>query len=397
MFLFSSAFNSISYLIFVVALWWLYIIQHCKQYKYIKHVLSCFSSYLYVIVHCKKREEEEEDIKPLHPFDNELPKYPNEVHSNNNLCQGNDCAVCKLTRNQDNDTTTRQDPKTFILYIIALVVYTLIIGVMESVATGKFFQHPPAIIDDNTNGTKPVLYMKLEKSAMVAFIYSYLCTIVSCFIFSKIMYGIQTKCMDLYKYLDHVKNFCENEAAINEYLGESQLDQTLREKKILLYLKKRDKDFTDVAVKTLQPLQFWFLFHWIAFILISFLSVDLFFQVIHLTSTNNFDKQFDNFGFRETIVLIPFGALSLFLFIYPSIRAAKVTKYREKLIRTITCDNFENVSDNVKNNFIAYLKAKKFGFRLHIICITIPFSITIAYVSIVLGLFGFASSIAAAL
>ena len=64
----------------------------------------------------------------------------------------------------------------------------------------------------------------------------------------------------------------------------------------------------------------------------------------------------------------------------------------------ITCDNFENVSDNVKNNFIAYLKAKKFGFHLHIIiCVTIPFTITTAYVSIVLGLFGFASTIAAAL
>ena len=66
---------------------------------------------------------------------------------------------------------------------------------------------PPKVIDDNTNRNKIMLYMKLEKSGMVAFIYSYLCTIVSCFIFSKIMYGIQTKCMDLYKYLDHVKNF----------------------------------------------------------------------------------------------------------------------------------------------------------------------------------------------
>ena len=368
--------------------------------------MSCFTSCLYVILHCKKRKKEE-DIKPLHPFDDDLPKYPNEVHSNSNLCQGNSdncpAVVCKLTRNQDNDTTTRQDTQTFFLYIIALVVYVLIIVVMETVATVKFFQHPTAIIDNNTNGTKTALYMKLEKSAMVAFIYSYLCTIVSCFIFSKIMYGIQTKCSDLYKYLDHVKKFHENEGAINEYLKlhKHQVNQTsvqdAKEKKILLYLKQRDKHFTDVAVKTLQPLQFWFLFHWIAFILISFLSVNLFFQVIHLTSTNNFDKQFDNFGSRETIVLIPFGALSLFLFTYPSIRAAKVTKYREKLIRTITCGNFENVSDNVKNNFIAYLKAKKFGFRLHIICITIPFSITIAYVSIVLGLFGFASSIAAAL
>ena len=175
--------------------------------------------------------------------------------------------------------------------------------------------------------------MKLEKSGMVAFIYSYLCTIVSCFIFSKIMYRIQTKCMDLYKYLDHVKNFCDNEADINKYLafGAHQVHQTPEEaeKKILHYLKQRDKHFTDVAIKTLQPLQFWFLFHWIAFILISFLSVNLFFQVIHLTSTENSDKQFDNFGSRETIVFIPFGALSLFLFAYPSIRAAKVTKYRE--------------------------------------------------------------------
>ena len=271
---------------------------------------------------------------------------------------------------------------------------------MESVVAGKFSKipPPPKVIDDYTNRNKTMFYMKLEKSGMVAFIYSYLCTIVSCFIFSKIMYRIQTQCMDLYKYLDHVKNFCDNEAVINKYLafGEHQVHQTPEEaeKKILHYLKQRDKHFTDVAIKTLQPLQFWFLFHWIA---LSLFHSSLFFQVIHLTSTENSDKQFDSFGSCETIVLIPFGALSLFLFAYPSIQAAKVTKYHEKLIRMITCDNFENVSDNVKNNFIAYLKAKKFGFHLQIICVTIPFTISIAYVSIVLGLFGFASSIAAAL
>lgn len=131
LYLFSSAFNSISYLIFVIALWWLYIIPHCNKIKCITCILSCLSSCIYFILHYKKREGKEKDIKPLHPFDDDPPKYPGKSNDHDRISK------------EDNETTTQQNPQTFFLYILALVVYVLIIVVMDSVVAGKFSKHPP--------------------------------------------------------------------------------------------------------------------------------------------------------------------------------------------------------------------------------------------------------------
>ena len=416
MLLFSSASSSLSYLIFVYALWKLYIKQHCKEIKCIARLLSGLSSCLYFIVHCEKREEEEKDIKPLHPFDDDLPKYPNDVHSNSSLCRGNsdDCpAVCKLTRNQDNDTTTQLDKKELKFFILFVVVNMVLLVAMAIVFLVGQYRYKPMIIDDDTNQTRTAFYANLEKSAVAAYLYSHFCSLSSCFIFSKIMYGIQKKCSSLNKYLDHVNKFSMNRMAIFNYLmitwpnerGTTQQERSrtiqnlLQEEKMSYYLKQRDKHFVLVAAKTLKILQFWFFVHWVFYIISSFLSMSLVLGATLLTikGRQSHIKHGVNFHALEIIFLTLFAASNSFLFLYPCLRAASITKSRKKLISTITTQYYPNIPDRVKSDFVNYLEAQKFCFRLNIFCTKIPFSVNIAYISICVGLLGVLVSVVASI
>ena len=379
-------------------------------------ISSCLSSYLYAIVQCKKREEEEEEIKPLHPFDNDLPKYPNEVHSNSNPCQGNsdDCpAVCKLTRNQDNDTTTRLDKKELKFFILFIVVNMFLFVAMAAVFLVGQYRYKPMTIDDDTNQTRTAFYANFETSAVAAYLYSHFCSLSSCFIFSKIMYGIQKKCISLNKYLDHVNKFGPNRMAIFNYLmitwpndrgitreERSRTIQNLsQEEKMSYYLKQRDKHFILVAAKTLPILQLWFFVHWIFYILSSFLSMSLVLEATLLTikGTLPHTKPGVNFHAFEMIFLTLFAASNSFLFLYPCLRAASITKSRKKLICTITSRYYPSIPDRVKSDFANYLEAQKFCFCLNILCIKIPFNVNIAYISICVGLLGVLVSVVASI
>ena len=363
---------------------------------------------LYFIVHCKKREEEEEDIKPLHPFDDNLPKYPNEVHSNSNLCQGNSeyseyCpAVCKLTRNQDNDTTTRLDKKELKFFILYVVVNIGLFVAMAIVFLVGQYRYKPMIIDDDTKQTRTEFYANFEKSAVSAYLYSHLCSLSSCFIFSKIMYGIQKKCSNLNKYLDQVNKFTidQNRNAFKNYLVNTWQNKTVERLQILeslsqednmlllYYLKQRDKHFILVAAKTLKIFQFWFFIHWIFYIISSFLSISLVLGATLLTikGRQSHINSGVNFHALEMIFLTLFAASNSFLFLFPCLRAASITISRKKLISTITSQDYPNIPDRVKSDFVNYLEAQKFCFRLNILCAKIPFSVNIAYISICVGL-----------
>ena len=365
--------------------------------------MSGLSSCLYFIVHCEKREEEEEDIEPLHPFDDDLPKYPNEVHSNNNICQGNsdDCpAVCKLTINQDNDTTTRLDKKELKFFILYVVVNIGLFVAMAIVFLVGQYRYKPMIIDDDTNQRRTEFYANFEKSAVSAYLYSHLCSLSSCYIFSKIMYGIQKKCSNLNKYLDHVNKFGidQNKNAFKIYLKNTwqnkneerlQILERLSQKdNMLYYLKQRDKHFILVAAKTLKIFQFWFFVHWIFYIISSFLSISLVLEATLLTikGRQSHIKSGVNFQALEMVFLTLFAASNSFLFLFPCLRAASITTSRKKLISTITSQDYPNIDDRVKSDFVNYLETQKFCFRLNILCAKIPFSVNIAYISICVGL-----------
>ena len=95
------------------------------------------------------------------------------------------------------------------------------------------------------------------------YMYSLLCTIVSCFIFSKIAYSVTHRCLKLYdEFKDHERVSEDNDG----------LEQ----------LVKRDLQFTKMAQTTIAYFELWFTVHWIFYTVTSFLSIALLIDMVCL-------------------------------------------------------------------------------------------------------------------
>ena len=211
--LFSCGSSSFSYIIFVIALCWLYVVPHC-MYLITKEQAETAND-MEKMPMIQQREKKKP--KPLHPFDDDPPKYPCKVHKNKTQCPDN-CPVCEFTRNQDNDTTTQLKRKEFIFFILFLVLNILILVSTALVFFfGQFLHKQVKPSDDDTYQTDTIMIWEIITVAV--YLYSHFCTLSSCFIFSKVMYGIQSKCSNLIKYLGHVNNFDANKDAIEGYLA----------------------------------------------------------------------------------------------------------------------------------------------------------------------------------
>ena len=382
---FSAASSSLSYIIFVIALWWLYVKPHYKNLV-TKEQKETGERRPMI------QQQETKKPKPLHPFDDDPPKYPGVVHNNSNHCQDN-CPACKIIRNQDDDTTTQLTKEEVVWFTIFLLVNIIVnMSLMVIFICGQYHHNPPNTIEGDKK--KTTIFKNLEIFSASAYFYSLFCTLSSCFIFSKIMYGIQRKCSNLYNYLNHVNNFNEN--GPDDYLKNFFTDQRLlqmEEEKKIIYLQQRDNNFVNVAVKTLKMFELWFFIHWILYIVSSFLSVSLLLDAIQLTIQATLPHPGPGVQFNplEMIFLTLFATSNCIFFLYPCLRAAAVTEARKKLIQRInrSCSvDFPNIPTNLKKLFISFLKGQKFGFRLYILCAHIFFSLNIAYISIFISLLG---------
>ena len=214
--------------------------------------------------------------------------------------------------------------------------------------------------------------MQLEKFVFFMYMYSQLCTIVSCFIFSKIAYSVTHRCLKLY---DEFKNH-------NKL---SDVDDGLSS------LIKKDDDFTKMGQDSLNLFEIWFTIHWVSYIVTTFFSVVLFLEILENKIQPRFsnipDKALD-FIDTEFAVITLFTVQQCFLFLYPCFKAAAVTVGREKLIKKINAHQLEGhpLTLERKQLYIQYLENKKFGFRISFFCARIPFGFNIAYISIFIGL-----------
>ena len=208
-------------------------------------------------------------------------------------------------------------------------------------------------------------YGYIQIPIIIIYFYSLLCTISSCFIFSKVMYGIQNKCDDLFR--------SDDKTTIRERIDE-------------------DKKFIDMAIETQRPFELWFFIHWVMYIITSFLSLSFLFDAINekiqgsLPYNLLYNPSGVNFSYYELIFIALFAASNSFFFLYPCIRAAGVTESRKILIGDIN-----KCICNLKSEeraFVNYLKDQNFCFRLNILCAHVAFDLNIAYISIFIGLLG---------
>uniref|UniRef100_A0A1X7SGX0 Gustatory receptor n=1 Tax=Amphimedon queenslandica TaxID=400682 RepID=A0A1X7SGX0_AMPQE len=204
---------------------------------------------------------------------------------------------------------------------------------------------------------------KFEIVTAAAYFYSLFCTISSCFIFSKVMYGIQNRCMGLFR-------------------GRKKISEFTRQ----------DDEFIKVAIETQAPFEMWFFIHWVMYIITSFLSFSFLFEAINKKIQASLVDHDSGVAFHNLeLALIALLALSnLFFFLYPCIRAAGVTESRKSLIRDVNnhIDFKNNLENDNRKAFVNYLKEKNYGFRLNILCAHVKFNLNIAYISIFIGLLG---------
>ena len=195
------------------------------------------------------------------------------------------------------------------MYFIGLLVINIVLwAACFGVFWGYHFDKP---LYYDTN-----LEQWVEKLGFFMYMYSLLCTIVSCFIFSKVAYSVNHRCLKLFK----------------GFIKPTPPNNTI----ILDWLIKQDDDFTKMAQKTIYWFEFWFTIHWAFYTVTSFLSIALVFDILVKYIQAELNKPSDSaIGFTH-IELWLVGLFTLqhcFLFLYPCFKAAAVTVGRESSSR----------------------------------------------------------------
>ncbi len=388
--LFLSAFSSfISYLLFFTAFTRLYMWQHFKrlfQGNYKKEFrLTLWWKTKWSEWMGEPAPLDEEHIQPLHPFNDD--DYPNPVGERQ-----------PLLHKPDNCTSTQLKWKEVPSYAGILLVNILINCALFVV----FIKYGVMVSDDQTplQYKKDVSYYYMiefwEAVVLFCFVYSLCCTLSSCFLFSKLAYGIQRKCTSIVNYLEDINKPNDELQSIRSFV---RVDANIHPNTArLIYLQYRDDHFIKVAKKTLRLFELWFFVHWILYIISSFFTLNLFLESIILRTDANFPfpkKGNTGIPFRtpEIVLLGLYCASNCLFFLYPCLRAAAITESRQALIRKINkqysgYQHLISEAPELKDKFINYLKNQDFGFKLQIMCAKVPFGYNVAYVSILISAFG---------
>ena len=374
---------------------------------------------------CCIRDNDHDSTKPLDPFDDDVENEVFEASSivevyqhrkkyyypqNKDDLESGKKKVAYFEA-QDELTNTPLQGERLCHYIVCYAIALILLIVTVSL----FF------VAQYADASKDVLTetsFKWESVAVASEIYSLFRSLVSCFIFSKLMYGIQRKCEELEMFVifidDHYTKtksdlldkthkaykFVENQFNANgsEYIN-TKIDEVKtkiledKESLALKYLEERDRHFIKKAVATLNWLQLWFLFHWLLYIISTFMTMTVLIGAVtlHVKAKVPHHEQGVEIHPIEIKFLFVYSLLQCFFLFYPCLRAASVTRTRQRVIREISekaKDDYSNIPPGVLNDFIGSMKRRRFNFRLRILCAQMPFNMNIAYLSIAFGFVG---------
>ena len=464
--------SGVSQVFFFWALWCLFI----KHYKWpdnkCTEVWKKLKSYF-----CCVSDNDYDSTKPLDPFDDDVE---NEVFEPSSIVEvylyKKDNNI-SFFENQDDHTNTPLQGERLCHYIVLFAI--AIILLIITVSLFLVAQYAEARKDVLTETS-----FKWESVAVASEIYSLFRSLVSCFIFSKLMYGIQRKCEELemfvhyvddnynelpqesnngqpkernngqpresnngqpqernngqpqesnngqpqernngqsqernnvYKYVDnlfeeiqdghqqnmkkysHIETDNSCDYIIEKIKKEKKKTLQKREALALKYLDERDKHFVKKAVVTLNWLQLWFLLHWLLHIISTFMIIALLIDAVtlHVKAKIPHANRGAKIYPEEISSLFMSSLMQCFFLFYPCLRAASVTRTRQRIIREIS-ENihlFGNIPPGVLNEFIESMKRRRFGFRLRIFCAKMQFNMNIAYLSIGFGFVGIVFSL----
>ena len=194
------------------------------------------------------------------------------------------------------------------------------------------------------------------------------CSIISCFIFSKIAYAVTIECNALLK---EFRNICDTNTT-----NDTKLQR----------LHHADERFQKLSMSSMRPFQFWFTIHWFFYALTAFTCIAYLVETIvsrlygelHATCPSHY--QYCVLWISHVFLLTLEHTV---LFLYPCFRAASILTARKSLIRRI-CRKDINIPGE-KIVFVQYMKERRCGFVLSVFCARIEFDFNVAYISIFLG------------
>ena len=304
-----------------------------------------------------RNDPPEPEPNPLDPF-----QYNDGEHNMNEL---------GINEHGMNTSTKIELPES--LYFLVLFALNLLLWVACLVMFSVYHFGKTYYTNEDCKDFKSNLPW-VEALGFAMYMYSLLCTIVSCFIFSKIAYSVTHRCLQMYdEFKSHTK-VSENDDGLE-------------------LLIKKDLQFTKTAQTTIAYFEFWFTVHWIFYTVTSFLSIALLIDMIQLHTNSTLQPPLSpaiGFSKVELTIIALFTLQHCFLFLYPCFKAAAVTVGREKLIKKVNAHpvNPQHLTRERKQLFIQHLKNTKFGFRISFFCARLRFGFNVAYISIFIGLLG---------
>ena len=251
-------------------------------------------------------------------------------------------------------------------------------------------------------GSKNRLLQGFDIAGLVAQLGSRFCAILSCFIFSKVVYAVSSRCLEMKNIFARVNevNMTEWNTFLNSLVNSNQHYLTNGDiaeiaesgTRRLTTLRKLDTWYVKKVKSSINSYSTWFAVHWILYTLTAFMSISYFTEaIIEELYGYSHKKCFSTQNSTCILDLVYIGLFMLehfVLFLYPCFRAASVSQVRSTLIEKVSKAEWNNIPIDQKESFCAYLKDQKCEFKIPIFCAEIPFGFNIAFISIFFGVFG---------
>ena len=289
----------------------------------------------------------------------------------------------------ENNTSTSLGPRQFfyfhLIFIANLALFLASVGVYTK------------ILVDRIGSKNPVLE-GVDIAGVVTQFGSQFCAILSCFIFSKVVYAVSSKCLKMKKIFARVNDMTEWNTFLNDLVNEHYLTNDDKGEIVesgtrhLTTLKKLDSWYVKKVKNSINPYGTWFAVHWILYTLTAFLSISYFAEAIIEELYGHTHRKC--FSMHNTSCVLDLVYIGLFmlehcvLFLYPCFRAASVSTIRSRLIEKVSRAQWNHIPLDEKESFCAYLKDQKCEFTISVLCAEIPFGFNLAFISIFFGVFG---------
>ena len=239
------------------------------------------------------------------------------------------------------------------------------------------------------------LLKRIDLAGLIAQFVSQFAALISCFIFSKVAYAVSNRCLDFTRCVFLVANIEKDGPEWKALTAKLERElEKIQDINHLAVLKAMDRKYTLLLKNSLYPYGTWFTIHWVLYTLTAFMSIAYVTDLIINERYGSRDKNVNCSWDKDPDCLLKlvhsifFALFHCTLFLYPCFRAASVTKARKNMIKSVSKARWQHVPATEKEAFITYLKDQNASFKISILCARLTFGFELAYLSIVVGVFG---------